>query len=63
MEAVLEQTPKYQTLNTPNIECQNIELSEHHIVAQNQTLNMLYITKNQTVCEHQSVSSKTSLVT
>ena len=36
---VLEWTPKYRTSNTPNI-----ELSEHHILAQNQTLNMSNIT-------------------
>ena len=34
---VLEQTPKYKTLNTPNIECLNIELSEYHILSQNRT--------------------------
>ena len=34
IRVVLEQTPKYRTLNTPNIECPNIELSEHHILAQ-----------------------------
>ena len=62
-QVVLEWTPKYQTSNTPNIECPNIELSEHHILAQNQTSNMSNITKNQTVCEHQTVCSKTSLVT
>ena len=28
---VLEWTPKYWSLNTPNIECPNIKLSEHHI--------------------------------
>ena len=60
---VLEWTPKYQNLNTLNIECPNIKLSEHHILAQNQTLNMSNITKNWTVREHQTVSSKTSLVT
>ena len=54
---VLERTPKYQTSNTPNI-----ELSEHHILAQNRTSNKSNITKNWTVCEHQIVSSKTSLV-
>ena len=43
---VLEQTLKYQTLNTPNNECLNNELSEHHILAQNRTLNMSNITKN-----------------
>ena len=58
----LEQTPKYQTLNTPNIECPNIELSEHHILAQNQTSNMLNVTKNWTVRKHWTVHSKTSLV-
>ena len=60
---VLEQTPKYWTSNTPNIDCPNIELSEHHILAQNRTLNMLNITKIRMVCEHQTVCSKTSLVT
>ena len=54
---VLERTPKYRTSNTPNIECPNIELSEHHILAQNRTLNMLNITKNRTVREHQTVCS------
>ena len=34
---VLEWTPKYRTSNTPNIECLNIELSKHHILAQNRT--------------------------
>ena len=53
---VLEQTPKYRTPNTPSIECLNIELSEHHILAQNRTSN---ITKNWTVREHQTVHSKT----
>ena len=60
---VLERTPKYRTSNTPNIECPNIELSEHHILAQNRTSNMSNITKTRTVREHQTVSSKTSLVT
>ena len=61
---VLEWTPKYWTSNTMNIECLNIELSEHHILAQYQTLNMSNITKNRTVREHQTVCSKTtSLVT
>ena len=62
-ELVLEQTPKYRTSNIPNIECPNIELSEHHILAQNRTSNMSNITKTQTVRKHQTVSSKTSLVT
>ena len=56
---VLEWTPKYQTSNTPNIECPNIELSKHHIWAQNWTSNMSNITKNWTVREHQTVRSKT----
>ena len=60
---VLERTPKYRTSNTPNIECLNIKLSEHHILAQNRTSNMSNITKTRTVREHQTVSSKTSLVT
>ena len=60
---VLERTPKYQTSNTPNIECSNIEHSEHHILAQNRTSNMSNITKTRTVRKHQTVSSKTSLVT
>ena len=55
---VLERTPKYQTSNTPNI-----ELSKHHILAQNRTSNMSNITKNRTIREHQTVCSKTSLVT
>ena len=42
---VMEQTPKYQTLNTPNIECLNIELSKHHILDQNRTSNKSNITK------------------
>ena len=37
---VLEWTPKYWTSNTPNIECLKIELSEHHILVQNRTLNI-----------------------
>ena len=49
---VLERTPKYRTLNTPNIECLNIKLSKHHILAQNRTLNMSNITKTRTVHEH-----------
>ena len=60
---VLERTPKYQTPNTLNIECPNIELSEHHILAQNRTSNMsnmLNITKNRTVGEHRTVHSKTN---
>ena len=57
---VLERTPKYRTSNTPNIECPNIELSEHHILAQNWTSNMSNITKNWTVHEHPTVRSKTS---
>ena len=60
---VLERTPKYWTSNTPNIEYPNIELSKHHILAQNRTSNMSNITKTWTVREHQTVSSKTSLVT
>ena len=54
---VLERTPKYRTSNTPNIERLNIELSEHHILAQNRTLNMSNISKNRTVLEHQTVCS------
>ena len=42
----LERTTKYQTSNTMNIECLNIELSEHHILVQNRTSNMSNITKN-----------------
>ena len=38
-------------------------MPEHHILAQNRTSNMSNITKNWTVCEHQTVCSKTSLVT
>ena len=60
---VLERTPKYRTSNTPNIEIPNIELSKHHILAQNRTLKMSNITKNQTVQEHQTVCSKTGIVT
>ena len=56
---VLEWTPKYQISNTPNIECLNIEHSEHHILAQNQTSNMSNITKNWTIREHWTVHSKT----
>ena len=44
---VLEWTSKYQTSNTLNIECLNIELSEHHILAQNRTSNMSNITKTE----------------
>ena len=62
-ELVLERTSKYRTSNTPNIECPNVELYEHHILAQNRTSNMSNITKNRTVREHQTVSSKPSLVT
>ena len=57
---VLEWTPKYQTSNTPNIDCPSIELSEHHILAQNRTSNMSNITKNWTVYEHRTVRSKTN---
>ena len=57
---VLERTPKYWILNTPNIECPNIELSEHHILAQNWTSNISNITKNWTVHKHRTVHSKTS---
>ena len=57
---VLEWTQKYWTSNTPNIECPNLELSKHHILAQNWTSNMLNITKKWTVREHQTVCSKTS---
>ena len=57
---VLEWTPKYRT---SNIECPNIELSKHHILVQNQTSNMSNITKNWIVREHQTVCSKTILVT
>ena len=62
---MLERTPKYRTSNTPNIECPNIELSEHHILAQNRTSNMLNITKNQTClqtsnCLCQDLSSHTT---
>ena len=60
---VLERTPKYQTSNTSNIDCPNIELSEHHILAQNRISNMSNITRNWTVSEHQTVCFKTSLVT
>ena len=60
---VFERTHKYWTLNTLNIEWLNIELSEHHILAQNRTLKYVEHHKNQTVCEHQTVNSKTSLVT
>mgnify|MGYP000997301487 CR=1 FL=1 len=56
----MERTPKYRTSNTRNIECPNIELSEHHILAQNRTSNMSNITKNRTVCELRTVHSKTS---
>ena len=56
---VLDRTPKYQTSNTPNIECPNIELSEHHILDQNRTSNMSNITKNQTVREHQTIPNIT----
>ena len=63
LQLALERTPKYRTWNTPNIECLNIELSEHDILAQNQTSNMSNITKNRTVREHQTVCSKSSLVT
>ena len=56
---VLEWTPKYWTSNTPNIGCPNIELYEHHILAQIRTSNMSNITKNWTVCEHRTVCSKT----
>ena len=56
---VLERTPKYLTLNTQIIEYPNIELSKHHILAQNRTSNMSNITKNWTVCEHRIVRSKT----
>ena len=59
----MEQTLKYRTSNTPNIECPNIELSEHHILAQNRTSNMSNITKKRTVREHQTVHSKTNTYT
>ena len=49
--------------NSKNIECPNIELSKHHILAQNRTWNMSNITKKRTVREHQTVCSNTSLVT
>ena len=55
----LERTPKYWTSNRSNNDCLNIELSKHHILAQNRTSN---ITKNRTVCEHQTVRSKTTQV-
>ena len=42
------------------MECPNIELSEHHILAQNQTSNMSNITKNGTVCKHRTVHSNTN---
>ena len=54
---------KYSTSNTLNIECPNIELSEHHILAQNRTSNMSNITKNWTVCEHRTVRSKSMHLT
>ena len=57
----MERTPKYRTSNTLNIDCPNIELSEHHILAQNQTLNMSNITRNWTVRKHRTFCSKTNL--
>ena len=59
---VFEQTLKYWTSNTPIIECQNNELSEHHILDQNWTSNMSNITKNWTVREHWTVRSKTNQI-
>ena len=43
------------------MECLNIELSEHHILAQNRTSDMSNITKNRTVREHRTVRSKTNI--
>ena len=49
----LGRNTKILNFELQHIECPNIELSEHHILAQNWTSNMLNITKNWTVRKHQ----------